>query len=201
MQISRKIPSLQVQGRVTEGAAGEVEAAPGINIQGCGVKGAPGLVERPAGVDVCQCSRKRAVVEVINAGAACRGSHTVSNTLTLAATAGSTGIYNLNNSSLTAALTNINTGGTFNQTGGAFNTKTMNIYTGGSFNFTGGAFSYTTLNLQGGNFSGNLQNQGLLSGFGTLTGNITNSGIVSPGNSPGVLNIVGSSPKPRPAPI
>ena len=120
------------------------------------------------------------------------GSQTISNALTLAATAGSTGIYNLINGSLTAALTNINTGGTFNQTGGAFNTTTLNIYTGGSFNFTSGAFSYTTLNLQGGNLSGNLQIQGLLSGTGTLTGNITNSGLVSPGTSPGVLNIVGS---------
>ena len=33
---------------------------------------------------------------------------------------------------------------------------------------------------------------GTLSGTGTVVGSLTNSGTVSPGNSPGTLNVVGS---------
>ena len=54
------------------------------------------------------------------------GSHTVSQTLTLAAIPGSSGIYNLQGGSLTAGTVNLNPGGTFNQTGGNLNAATFN---------------------------------------------------------------------------
>ena len=54
------------------------------------------------------------------------GSHTVSQTLTLAALPGSSGIYNLQGGSLTAGTVNLNPGGTFNQTGGNLNAATFN---------------------------------------------------------------------------
>ena len=44
---------------------------------------------------------------------------------------------------------------------------------------------------------------GLLSGTGTVVGSLMNSGTVSPGNSPGTLNVVGARaaiPRPAPAP-
>ena len=82
--------------------------------------------------------------------------------------------------------------GTCTVNGGTYNAGNLNLYTGGSFYWNGGDFSYNTLNLQGGNFYGSLNNSGMISGTGTITGNVTNSGTVSPGNSPGVLNIVGS---------
>ncbi len=124
------------------------------------------------------------------------------------------GIFNLNNGTVRPgnALV-IQNGGVFNQLaglfdgtsntisifagtctldGGTYNAGILNLYTGGSFHWNGGDFSYNTLNLQGGNFYGDLNNLNLISGYGTITGNVTNQGNVSPGNSPGVLNIVGS---------
>jgi hypothetical protein len=100
------------------------------------------------------------------------GTHNVTNILTLAANPGSTGTFNLQGGALSAGTINLNAGGTFNRTGGTLN--------------------YTTLSLQGGEFVGDLVNQGLLRGTGPITGNVVNQGNVNPGLSPGILNIVGS---------
>jgi outer membrane autotransporter protein len=97
------------------------------------------------------------------------GTATISDTLTLAANSGSSGTYNLSGGNLTV------------------NTFVNN----GTFNRTGGTFNYNQLELQGGNFVGDLVNQTLLTGFGPITGTVTNSGTVNPGNSPGTLSIVG----------
>jgi hypothetical protein len=40
--------------------------------------------------------------------------------------------------------------------------------------------------------AGTLNVQGLLKGIGSINGNVFNSGTVSPGNSPGLLNIIGN---------
>ena len=75
------------------------------------------------------------------------------------------------------------------------NTGTVEVQTGtlqlingytqaaGSTILNGGALaSTTTMNIQGGS----------LSGFGTITGNVSNAGQVTPGLSPDILNIVGN---------
>jgi uncharacterized protein with beta-barrel porin domain len=99
------------------------------------------------------------------------GTATISDTLTLQANSGSTGTYNLSGGTLTVN-TFANNGGTFNKTGGTFN--------------------YNHMSLQGGNFVGDLDNRTLLTGYGPITGNLTNSGTINPGNSPGTLSVVGS---------
>jgi uncharacterized protein with beta-barrel porin domain len=177
------------------------------------------------------------------------GTNTVTDTLILAAYAGSSGTYNLSAGILTANTINLNAGGTFNQTGGTLNFTTFNqqggevqgnlenqgafIYDSGSFSgrllnygsvtfnndFTAGDglanYSATPLTIAAGrtvtlNGSG-LDNQGslvvngilagnalvnnttgTLSGGGTIQGNLTNQGTVSPGNSPGTLTITGN---------
>ena len=68
------------------------------------------------------------------------GTNTVSNTLTLASNSGSSGTYNLQGGSLSAATVNLNAGGLFNQTGGSLNA--------------------TTFNQQGGTVTGALENRG-----------------------------------------
>jgi len=100
------------------------------------------------------------------------GSNTVTNSLTLAANPRSLGTYYLGGGNLTVDTLTINPGGTFTQ--------------------TGGTLSYSTLNLRGGSFIGDLVNTGLLTGTGPIIGKVTNAGTVSPGYSPGTLNIVGS---------
>ena len=90
------------------------------------------------------------------------GSHTVSQTLTLAAIPGSSGIYNLDGGSLTAGTVNLNPGGTFNQTGGNLNAATFNQQGGtvtgllsnhGIFNYSSGAFNGRLLNYGAVNFN------------------------------------------------
>ncbi len=100
------------------------------------------------------------------------GAVTISDSLTLAANAGSSGTYNL--------------------TGGALNVGTINQKTGGTLHQTGGAIHYLHLNMLGGSFVGDLENRTLLTGTGTITGHMINSGTISPGHSPGTLNVVGS---------
>jgi uncharacterized protein with beta-barrel porin domain len=98
------------------------------------------------------------------------GTITVSDTLTIQANSGSTGTYTLS-------------GGTF----------TVNhLINNGTFNRTGGTFNYNQMDVQGGNFVGDLDNTTILKGYGPITGKVTNSGTVSPGNSPGTLSIIGS---------
>ncbi len=99
------------------------------------------------------------------------GTATISDTLTLQANSGSTGTYNLS--------------------GGTLKVNTF-VNNSGTFNKTGGTFSYNQMSLQGGGFVGDLDNRTLLTGYGPITGKLTNSGTVSPGNSPGTLSVVGS---------
>jgi len=100
------------------------------------------------------------------------GAHNVTNILTLAATGGSAGTYNLNNGTLSAGTINLNTGGIFNRNGGTLN--------------------FTTLNLPGGAFQGDLDTFGTITGSGLIQGNYTNRGTVNPGNSAGTLHVAGS---------
>ncbi len=86
----------------------------------------------------------------------------------------------------------IGTSQAYNLSGGSFSAGTINLDTGGTFNQTGGTLNYSTFNCGGGGFTGDLINNGLLTGTGPITGNFTNSGTVNPGNSPGTLSVVGS---------
>jgi len=65
--------------------------------------------------------------------------------------------------------------GTLSLTGGYTQTAGETILNGGDLQST------TTLDIQGGN----------LAGFGTVTADVSSSGQVNPGVSPGILNIVG----------
>ncbi|MFZ5447758.1 MAG: autotransporter domain-containing protein [Thermodesulfobacteriota bacterium] len=104
---------------------------------------------------------------------------------------------------------------TFNQQGG---TVTGSLTNRGTFNYTSGIFSgtlvnygtanfYSDFNPKGGmennagaiylntvTFTGNLilDQYSVLKGNGSVNGNFTNQGSVSPGNSTGTLNVVGS---------
>ncbi len=82
--------------------------------------------------------------------------------------------------------------GTCNVSGGEYRANRLEIHTGGSFLWTGGSFSYNTLFFDGGSFFGNLTNQGWIGGNGTFTGALVNQGTVTPGASPGTLQVVGS---------
>ncbi len=115
-----------------------------------------------------------ALVGVYGAGtfAQSGGTVTISDTLTLAASSGSTGTYNISGGTLNAGKIIQNAGGTLHNTGGTVNPL--------------------HLCLQGGHFISDLENRTLISGYGTITGRLINAGIVSPGNSPGTLNVVGS---------
>jgi hypothetical protein len=98
--------------------------------------------------------------------------NTLSGTLTLGQDTGSSGLYNLTTGSLAAAVEIIGYSGS------------------GTFTQSGGTLSYDTLNFQGGDYTGDLVNQNLITG--TMNGNLVNAGTVSPGNSPGTLTINGS---------
>jgi outer membrane autotransporter protein len=103
------------------------------------------------------------------------------------------GTFNQNNGIVDGASNTISIfEGTCNVNGGTYQVGTLNLYAGSRFNWLGGSFSYNTLNFQGGIFTGNLDNWGTISGSGTINGNVMNHGNVNPGNSPGVLNVVGS---------
>jgi uncharacterized repeat protein (TIGR01451 family) len=90
------------------------------------------------------------------------------------------------------------TGGTSNTVSAAFNnTGTVNANTG-TLNFTG-VYTQTSgaTNLNGGGITSNTQlniNGGKLAGTGTVTGNvsITSGAILSPGFTPGTINITGN---------
>jgi len=110
--------------------------------------------------------------------------------------------------------------GTFNQTGGTHEvTGNMNIASGssanlsggslsvaslqnaGTFDFTGGTFKAVTTSTNSGTlaigkdviFQGGMTNNvgGILTGSGTVQGNVENSGTLAPGNSPGTFTING----------
>jgi len=100
------------------------------------------------------------------------GTHTVANSLTLAAGSGSSGTYDLS--------------------GGLLSANTINVNAGGHIIRSGGTLNYNILNFQGGDYTGDLLNQNLITGTGTINGNLVNAGTVSPGQSPGTLTINGS---------
>jgi hypothetical protein len=86
----------------------------------------------------------------------------------------------LNNSGL------INGDGTYQQTGG----QTLNT----------GSMTQALINIQSGSFlndgivtvSGKVENSGILTGKGTINGNVANYGTVNPGSSIGTMNVIGN---------
>ncbi|MDD5643448.1 MAG: autotransporter domain-containing protein, partial [Syntrophales bacterium] len=80
----------------------------------------------------------------------------------------------------------------YNLSGGSLTAGLININTGGHFFRNGGTLNYDILNFQGGDYTGDLVNQTLITGTGTINGNLVNAGTVSPGQSPGKLSINGS---------
>jgi autotransporter-associated beta strand protein len=114
------------------------------------------------------------------------------------------GSLTLAGGALTLAGVNSYTGGT-SVTGGALTLAgsmigPLGVGAGGSFTLAaGGSYSNpggTVVNLGStavnGTFTSNLQNGGVLSGAGTVAGNVANSGTVAPGNSIGTLSVAGS---------
>ncbi|BAV33203.1 outer membrane autotransporter [Sulfuricaulis limicola] len=83
------------------------------------------------------------------------GTHTVTNTLTLAANTGSTGIYNLND--------------------GVLRANTITVNSGGTFNFNGGTLSVNQFNGDLANLGGTLA-PGNSPGITNITGNYSQSG-------------------------
>ena len=59
--------------------------------------------------------------------------------------------------------------------------QTITTNAGGVLDLNGGTVTATTID-----------NNGLLKGIGTIIGNVNNPGTVSPGTSPGVINVVGN---------
>ncbi len=82
-------------------------------------------------------------------------------------------------------------GGTLNVlSGGTFSAPSIDLSSAGSVNFTGGI-----VNLTGGTLTDSalsIPKTSTLEGTGTLTGNLSNSGTVSPGDAPGILKISGN---------
>jgi hypothetical protein len=116
---------------------------------------------------------------------------------------GATGTYNLSGTGVLSAGYEIiggNGTGIFTQTGGSNTVSgTMEIGTKGRYSISGGVLSVVEELLNKGEFfnnggyvSANVRNEGIISGSGTFTGNVTNVGTVSPGSSPGTLTITGN---------
>jgi len=114
------------------------------------------------------------------------------------------GTYNLKDGSLKTGSVWISPGGTgtFNQSGGIHTVSSnLTIDSGtngsGTYNMMGGILNAVNIinkgafNLTGGAVSANIENRGTFSGSGTFNGLVTNYGTLSPGNSPGTLNIDG----------
>ncbi len=114
------------------------------------------------------------------------GSNTVGSNLFIG-TQGGTGSYSLSGGSLWVGGNEvIGNGGTavFIQSGGS-NTVTgiLEVGDSGTYWLQGGSVTAPTVNVL---------TAGLLKGSGAIQGNVTNSGTVSPGNSPGTLTINGN---------
>ena len=129
--------------------------------------------------------------------------------ITIGGTATATANFNLPSGTF-----NINSGGSFSVSGTTNIAVGATLATGGSFtalgpitvagtlrgsaagpiNATGQVISVPgTLDLNGGSVTaGSVNVSGLLKGIGTITGNVTNSGTVAPGASPGIINITGN---------
>jgi hypothetical protein len=104
------------------------------------------------------------------------GTHTVLDTLTLAANPGSSGTYNLQGGSLQAANVLINSGGVINQTGGSL-TATAGLTNQGTYTMAGGTLSGATLT-----------NNATFSGYGTIT-TTTGAGF----NNYGTMTLTGGA--------
>ena len=148
-------------------------------------------------------------------------SHTVNNAGAASWTAGdfntgsggtftnqATGTFNTNfdgsfSYNLGGAQTQFDNAGTFRKSAGSGSTAFTSLFNNsgtingnsGTIAFNGG-FTQTSgaLNLNGGNFatSSSLNIQGgSVRGTGTITGNVTNNGTISPGFSAGQINIIG----------
>jgi hypothetical protein len=91
---------------------------------------------------------------------------------------------------LTSTLT-VASGGTLNVlSGGTLSAPSINLSSAGSVNLTGG-----TVNLTGGTLTDaalTLPNTTTLEGTGSLTGNLSSFGVVSPGDAPGILTVDGN---------
>lgn len=86
-----------------------------------------------------------------------------------------------------AGTTRIHGGGTINlEGGGMLQTHDFNP-TNGTFNWTGGTLELT------GTYTGNLgvAQGATLTGGSTVSGNLSNAGVLSPGNSPGITVVLG----------
>ncbi len=90
-----------------------------------------------------------------------------------------------------AGTVTVDAGGTLNVLSGATLTVTnLGLSHGGTTNFTGGNIVLTGGTVTDANFS--LPNTATLAGTGTLSGNLTSDGVVSPGDAPGILTVDGS---------
>jgi filamentous hemagglutinin family protein len=65
---------------------------------------------------------------------------------------------------------------------GPISATTITVPSSGTLSLNGGSVTATSVNLAG----------GLLKGSGTVNGNVNNDGVVSPGNSPGLISIFGN---------
>jgi len=94
-----------------------------------------------------------------------------------------TGTYRKSNSTTSSIGTFFSNGGTVDIQSGALAFFSGYTQTAGETKLNGGGLSSSTaLNIQ----------DGKLSGTGTVTANVSNSGQVNPGASPGILNISGT---------
>ncbi|HUK33305.1 MAG TPA: autotransporter domain-containing protein, partial [Vicinamibacterales bacterium] len=101
---------------------------------------------------------------------------------------------------VTTGAGNANVGGSGTlQVDGALTTTLLQVAAGGLANITGtgtvtGPVSNTGTTIVNGNVVGNVTNNanGTLKGAGTITGTVTNNGTIAPGNSPGIIHVVGA---------
>lgn len=77
---------------------------------------------------------------------------------------------------------------TINSPGGVINFSTNQTYTGATTIYAG----QLSVNAQLASLNVLINPNGILSGIGTLAGNVVNSGLLSPGTSPGVITIHGN---------
>ena len=104
---------------------------------------------------------------------------------------GSFGVSGATNILAGATLT---TGGAFNAFGPVTVGGTLRGSATGPINAAGQVITVPgTVDLNGGSVTAsNVSVTGLLKGIGTVNGNVSNSGTVAPGASPGILNIIGT---------
>jgi len=108
----------------------------------------------------------------------------------------SAGTVNFNMPLLTLNTPTNISGGVVNAAGSVVDNNLLTLASGAQLSAPGQVVSVSaagTLDLNGGSMTaGNLSIAGLLKGNGTVNGNVSNSGTVAPGASPGTINIVGN---------